>query len=435
MTAATQGKIQQQKRGFRLFFIIWLGDFFSTIGSGLTAFALGVYAFKLTGHATSATMVVFFTFFPAFVLRPFGGVLADRIDRKVLMLLGNLGSAFGTGVIIMLLPQTQHTLFWLYPGIALTSVFVALQNPAYKASLTDFLPKTIYAQASGLMQLSNSAQFLIAPVLAGFLLSIISIKFLLLIDIFTFLLSAAAVAIATFLCKKFPTIQSQEHQDLFSELKDGFKIIYKTKGVFILVILVSVLLFYAGLLQALLAPLVLSFTNSTVLGTLQSVCGVGMLLSSVLISVMKRNKKNSFILSISLALMGLSFSFIGMRPSIWFILLPGFLFFLVIPFANSSIDVLIRQNIDNRQQGRVWALISLITYAGAMIAYAIAGFLADKIFNPLLMPNGALAQTLGHVFGVGPGRGIALIFFISGMLVILVSFFIARSKSIHQLDT
>ena len=60
-----------------LFLIVWLGDFISTIGSGLTAFALGVYVFKLTGQATSVGMVVLFTFLPALLLRPIGGVLAD----------------------------------------------------------------------------------------------------------------------------------------------------------------------------------------------------------------------------------------------------------------------------------------------------------------------------------------------------------------------
>ncbi len=95
---------------------------------------------------------------------------------------------------------------------------------------------------------------------------------------------------------------------------------------------------------------------------------------------------------------------------------------------------MIRQNISNEKQGRAWSLISFITYFGAIIAYGIAGFLADKIFNPLFMPGGALALSLGHIFGMGPGRGIAFIFFISGVVVTFLSIIIYRSKSIRQLD-
>ena len=424
-----------EKKAFSRFLLIWSGEFLSGIGTGLTAFTLAAYAFKRTGLATSAAMIVLFTFLPAFVLRPVGGVLADRMDRQLLMIFGNLGSALGIVLILVLMTVNNHGLWVIYPGAALSSVFVAFHNPAYKASVSDFLPRKLYEKASGLLQLSGAAPLLLAPLIAGFLMSLLDIRFILLIDILTFVFSAVVILFIRRTMKENVKERSESKESHFiNEMAEGFKTIIEKRGILILTSVVSLILFYVGLLQALLGPMVLSFTDTATLGTAQSICAIGMLISSLIIGAFGGKRNHVLVLSIALGLMGLFFSFIGMRGNIRMIIIPGFLFFFTLPFANSSIEVLIRQNISNEKQGRAWSLISFITYFGAIIAYGIAGFLADKIFNPLFMPGGALALSLGHIFGMGPGRGIAFIFFISGVVVTFLSIIIYRSKSIRQLD-
>ena len=435
MTEKNSTQKQQEKSPFSRFLVIWSGEFLSGIGTGLTAFTLAAYAFRQTGLATSAAMIVLFTFLPAFLLRPVGGVLADRMDRRLLMIFGNLGSALGIVLILVLMTVNNHGLWVIYPGVVLSSVFVAFHNPAYKASVSDFLPRELYEKASGLLQLSGSAPLLLAPFIAGFLMSVIDIRFILLIDILTFVFSAVVILFIRRTMKDNVKEKSKSKESHFiKEMAEGFKMIVENRGILILTSVVSLILFYVGLLQALLGPMVLSFTDTATLGAVQSICAVGMLISSLLIGGFGGRRRFVPVLSIALGLMGLFFSFIGMRGSIRMIIIPGFLFFFALPFVNSSIEVLIRQNISNEKQGRAWSLISFITYFGAIIAYAIAGFLADKIFNPLFMPGGVLAVSLGHIFGVGPGRGIAFIFFISGITVIFLSTIIYRSKSIRQLD-
>lgn len=425
---------QDEKRSFPYFIVIWFGDFISTVGSGLTAFVLGIYAFQITKQATASSMVVLFTFLPAFLLRPIGGVIADRIDRGFLMIFGNLGSALGIGLIILLMTIAPHNLLMIYPGIAVSSVFFALQNPAFKALVSDFVPKELYAKAGGLMQLSNSAQFLVAPIIAGYLMGTMAVRYILYIDVATFLVAVVAILIVK--CKFKLNIRpiKKSHSSFFKEIVEGFTAITDNRGVLLLLILLSLILFYVGLFQSLLTPMALSFTNAKALGVSQSTCAVGMLVSSFIVGVFGIRRNYSKILSISLCIMGFSFSFIGIVANIWAIIIPGFIFFAVLPYINSSIDVLIRKNISNEKQGRVWSLISVITYFGSIIAYSIAGFLADKIFNPLFLSGGAFANNLGHIFGIGPGRGIAFIFFMSGIFVMLLATIIFRSKSIYALD-
>lgn len=424
-----------KKKAFSRFLVIWSGEFISGIGTGLTAFTLAAYAFRQTGLASSAALIVLVTFLPAFLLRPIGGVLADRMDRRLLMIFGNLGSAFGITLILLLMTVSNQGLWVIYPGAAISSVFVAFHNPAYKASVSDFLPRELYEKASGLLQLSGAAPLLLAPFIAGLLMSLIDIRIILLIDILTFVFSAVVLLFIRRGMKEKEGEKSESKELLFiKEMAEGFKTIYKNRGILNLTLVVSLILFYTGLLQTLLGPMVLSFTDTAALGTAQSLCAVGILLSSLLIGGFGGRRRHVLILSIALGMMGLFFSFIGMRESIRMIIIPGFLFFFTLPFVNSSIEVLIRQNISNEKQGRAWSLISFITYFGAIIAYMCAGYLSDKVFTPLFMPGGVLADSLGHIFGVGPGRGIAFIFFISGIIVIFLSVIIYKSKSIRQLD-
>ena len=228
--------------------------------------------------------------------------------------------------------------------------------------------------------------------------------------------------------------ERMEKSGILEDLSEGISALMEKKGILILTFLVSLILFYVGLLQTLLAPMVLSFADTAVLGTVQSVCAVGVLAGSIILSSIGIKGSYVKVISVSLAVMGLSFSFIGMRENFPMIIIPGFIFFFTLPFVNTGIEVLIRGNIRNRLQGRVWSMISFITYSGSIIAFASAGFLSDVIFNPLLIQGGMLSDNLGLLFGTGEGRGIAFLFCLSGLSVFLVSFFLSKTESIRKLE-
>ena len=96
--------------------------------------------------------------------------------------------------------------------------------------------------------------------------------------------------------------------------------------------------------------------------------------------------------------------------------------------------MLIRENVDNEIQGRIWALVSLISQLGMVVAFGIAGFLADKIFNPLLQSHGGLGSTIGMLIGTGNGRGIGFIFILSGFCISATALIMGQLKMLHKLD-
>lgn len=414
------------------FLIIWFGQLISGIGSGLTAFSLGVYAFDRTHSATVYSLIILFAFLPSYLLKPVGGTLADRFDRRLMMMLGDLGSALGLVFILLMFLSGMKDLWIIYSGVALSSVFVALQNPAYKASVTDLLDEENFAKASGLVQLTESAKYLVSPIIAGFLMHCTTIEYILSIDIATFLLAVFTV----FGVKK--AIQKPEKDkpraNFRAEFYEGFRYTFARKELVALLTVVSLITFFVGFLQTLIGPMILPFANAKTLGISQTIAATGMLFSSFFIGMFHNSKKQVGILSVSLAVAGIFYALFGTSTNIVWVTIYGFLFFTALPFINTSIEVLIRKMVDNEVQGRVWSIVSLISQLGMIVAFAIAGTLADKVFNPMLQPNGVLASSAGQLIGTGNGRGIGLMFVISGLLVLITSVAIGRLRSVKNLD-
>ena len=420
------------RTSFRRFLIIWIGQFISSIGSGLSGFALGIHVYQQTQTATSFSLIIFCAFVPSIVLRPLGGVLADRFDRRSMMMLGDLGSIAGMTLVLAALVSGTTALWPIYLGVTLSSVFVALQSPAYKASITDLLPEAQFAKASGMVQLASSAQYLFAPIIAGYLLAVTDIRTVLLIDILSFALAIFAVLAVRQSVRNAATATTGSPRFL-AELVEGWQAIADNRGVLLLVAVISLLTFYIGFLQTLLGPMILAFTDAKTYGTTLSVAAVGMLVSSLFISTAQKSNRHANLLTMGLAGTGLFFALTGVSTNINVITAMGFLFFCALPFVNTSADVLIRRNIDNEKQGRVWGIIGVVSQIGFIVSYASAGFLADHVFNPLLVDGGALAGSVGRLIGTGPGRGIALLFLVSGSLVVVLAALTTRMKSIRAL--
>lgn len=418
-------------KSYKKFLVLWSGNLISSVGSGLTSFGLGVYIFQQTGKASYMALVTLLAFLPSLLLSVPAGVLADRYDRRLLMVLGDSFSAVGLLFILACLMRQEAQVWQICVGVTISSVFTSLLEPAYKATVTDLLSPEQYSRASGMVQLAGSAKYLISPVLAGFLLRAADIRLLLLLDIGTFFVTVST----TLAVRRGLHVRTRGKQTaFFREIKDGWNALTSRNGLLPLVLMGSLITFCLGMLQTLASPMVLSFTSSTALGTLMTVITLGMLVSSMVLGGLTIDKGYVKLLSGSLFVAGIFMAIFGLRENMALIGAAGFLFFAMLPFANMCLDCLIRNNIDNKIQGRVWGLVGLISQLGYVAAYAVSGLLADFLMTPLLMPEGRLAGSVGKLLGTGAGRGIGLLIILSGFLLCVTAAILPGIKSIRLLE-
>jgi MFS family permease len=411
---------------------IWIGELISSIGSGMTAFAVSIYVYQLTGSATFVSVAALLAFLPTILLSPIGGILADRYDRRLLMIIGDSFSVLGLLFIFISIQTGQEGILPIFIGVTISSLFVALLEPAYRATVTDLLSEEEYARASGLVQIATNSKYLISPFIAGLILSVSDIRAILIVDMATFfvtVLTITSVRKSIRICKP-----NKDNFNFFKEFKEGMRCITSDEGVRSLVVLMAFVCFFMAFIQTLMTPMVLAFADAKTLGIMESVSAIGMLIGSIVISILNIKKGYSRILVISLMAAGVFMALVGTTTNIWLIVVFCILFFTSLPFVNTCADVLVRIRIPNEVQGRAWGIISILTQSGFVVAYALCGVLADYVFSPMLMENGILAGSLGRIIGTGKGRGIGLMIIIAGILMVASAFIFGSRKSIKEME-
>jgi len=413
------------------FYKLWLGELISNIGSGMTAFALSVYIYEKTGSVSYVSLITLLSFMPSIILSPIGGLLADRYDRRLLMIIGDLFSGLGLVYILWNIQAGENSIVPIFVGITFSSIFTSLLEPSYRATLTDILEEENYAKASGLIQVAGSAKYLISPVIAGMILSVADIRVILLLDILTFITTCLMI----FLVRKSMNSETQNYKkDSFKELLEGLFIIKENRGVYSLVIIMFFVCFFMGFIQILIRPMILALSSVKTAGMMESLCAAGLLIGSLWIGIAGIKKNYSKILAVASFFCGIFMSMTGVNKNLAIIGISTFLFFSTLPFMNSCADVLVRVSVPNELQGRVWGLISLITQMGTVAAYIISGIMADYVFEPMFNKNGILVENIGIIIGTGKGRGIGFMLILSGIGMLIMAIVIWKNGKIREVS-
>ena len=403
-------------KNYKKFLLLWSGELISSIGGGLTNFGLGVYIFNTTGSATGMALVTLLGFLPTLLLSAPAGVLADRYDRRLLMMIGDGCSALGVIYILIAMLRGGASLLEICIGVFASAVFSALLEPSYRATITDLLTKEEFSKANGLVSLAGSARYLFSPVIAGFLLGISDVKLLLIIDICTFFLTVISAAVVR---KGLPTTEKKENESFMKSFKEGWNIISKNKGILMLILISSAITMFMGMFQVLVEPYVLSFAGAKTLGVAETVCACGMLISAIYLGIKGIKKNYTRHMSFALTMAGVSMFFFVIKENIYINCAFGLLFFMMLPVANNCLDYLARTNIPSEAQGRAWGFIGSLSQMGYVVAYAVSGVSADAI---------------GKITGQGVGKGSAIVIQIAGIMLALIALSILPMKSVHALE-
>ncbi|HSS77801.1 MAG TPA: MFS transporter [Thermoanaerobaculia bacterium] len=411
--------IRRTPQGMRAFLVLWAGQFISAIGSAVGGFSLGVWVFQRTHSATSFALVAFTGTATILLLSPVAGAAADHFDRRKLILLADLGSAVTTSLLAFLFFTGRMQPWMVYPLAVLMMTFLTFQGPALASSVPLLVGRKQLPRASGIAQSGRAISQILGPLTAGLLIGWIGYQGVALVDAITYLVAVTAVLFIR-VPKPPPLEGAAVQRSVFANLAFGWRYLQARKGLVALLILFAVTNFCMGMVQILLTPLILSFATPVELGTVSSAAAVGLLLGGLAVAIWGLPKQRVLTVLGVIVLQSLILFLGGVQPSIPLIALAAFTFMLATPFALASTHTILQSKVDSAVQGRVFAVSGMIAAGTMPLAALLAGPLADKVFGPLLLPGGKLADTfVGRLLGVAPGRGVGLMFICLGILSLL----------------
>ncbi|GIJ45281.1 MFS transporter [Virgisporangium aliadipatigenens] len=427
MTIATE-------RGDVLRFVgIWLTSVVSGVGSALTGFVFGVWVYRTTGSVTGFALMMLASVLPSVLVGPFAGVAVDRFDRRRVLVLTDTVAAVSTAAVGLLYLSGDLRVWHLYAAGAVGATCGTFHLTAYQAMTPLLIPKRHLGRANGFMQASWAAQ-IAAPLVAGTLLATIGMGGVIVVDLVTFAVAVAALLVVRLPAGVLRPERPAEAPTLRGDLSFGLRFLRRHGALLGLVSVLTGFNFAFAAAGMLVQPLILSFTGVATLGVLMFAGGSGLFAGAMTMSAWGGPRRKTFGVAAFTLVGGLAMAAHSLRPSALLIgvLAPAFLFTL--PVVNGCANTVLQLKVPTEALGRVLGTAHMLSQGATPIAYLLAAPVAQFVAEPALRPGGALAGSVGRLVGVGPGRGIAAMFLVTGALLVILAAVVAFVPALRRVE-
>jgi len=403
------------------FIVVWIGQIISILASGMSGFGLSIWMFQKTHSATAMGLMQVSFILPFLLLSPIAGVMVDRYNRKLMMMISDFAAVTATFA-ILILQASGHLQFWhLYVANVLYGLGNTFQWPAYTAAISTMVPKEQYGRANGLMSLMEAGPGVLAPILAGVVLATSrtnGLTIILLIDVITFFIALGVLTIVH-VPQPEKTVEGQKKKgSIWKEAAYGFTYIFKRRSLLGL----QMIFFFGNLFSSIgftvFAPMILLRTgnNSVIFGAVNSAEAIGGVAGGLIMSVWGGFKKRTHGVLAGWIATGIFVTIFGFGTGLAFWIPFIAAQALVGPLIDTSNQSIWQSKVAPDIQGRVFSARRLIAWSTRPIAPIIAGVMADKWLEPSMTSGTTrLAATFNNWVGNGPGSGMALLLIFCGL--------------------
>ena len=360
--------------------IIWCGQAISIFATVAASFAAIWYITESTSSAVWLSLASMAALLPVALLSPFGGVAADRYNRKHLVILADGSAGFFSLVLALVVMSGHLSVPLMLLLLAVRTGGQAFHGPAMTALMPHLVPKRHLMRINSMDQSITSLSTIVGPALGILLYTYVGLHGVMLLD--AVCATIACLCLATVKVKA-NTSPSNDHGSVFAELKEGATFIYKDKGLrsLMLLIMFTMLLFMP---VASLDPLMVyehfkgdGFQASLV----EAVFGIGLLLGSAVILVWGGGSKHIPLIIISGIVLGLALAACGFLQSDQFLLFAVLVGVTAaaIGFYNAPIMPILQNKAPDEKFGRVMGIFLAGSSLAAPIGLSFSGFIAEAI--------------------------------------------------------
>ncbi len=412
------------------FLILWSTQSVSQLGSSITAFALTLWLYEITGSSLSTAALTICSYAPYVLMSIFAGALTDRFDKKKTMLVCDLFAVLCTIVVFGLFHTNQLMIWHLYALNIISGLMNTVQQPASEVAMTLIIPEEYYQKTSGLRSLSRSLISVLNPLIATALYSFAGLNGVVAADVGSFII--AFMALRFFI--QIPESKNARKESIFLLAKEGLGFLKNNPMIMTLLLFLSGINLISSAFDATLPGYVLPNPKGgqTILGIVTSCSGAAMMIGSLIVSVLPKPKDRVKIVYLTMLFSMGTENFIlafSREPILWCIgQIIGWLF---VPVMSTNLEVILRGSIPVELQGRVYACRNTVQFFTIPIGLFLGGFMVDNICEPFMVKCGDLS-ILKMLFGTGKGSGAALMMFILGVSGSLICIIVGKKlKKYH----
>lgn len=359
---------------------VWTGFAFTSFATMAANYAAVWYVTETTGSPLALAIVYVCAFLPVGLLAPLGGVVADRFNRKRVIILCDLfiaAMALVVGAVIAI----GHVSFPLVLVMATAcGVAQAFRTPSFNAAMPLLVPEKHLLRVNALDNLLSSISMICAPALGIFLYTTIGFQAVMFLDATGALLSVLAMLTAA-----VPTIVAHDaaNQSAFANVKSGWRELSATKGLPVVVLCVVLGMMAYGPLDSILPLMVSSHFNGNgyMASLVTAVFGIGMLAGSAALIVRGGSTWLARIIAVAAIVVGAATTVAGLLPTSMFVAFVVAIGVMAVACAgfNGPLMTLMQKNVSEEKLGRVMGLLSAFMGLGIPLGTALGGAVAQGI--------------------------------------------------------
>ncbi|WP_066504658.1 MFS transporter [Abyssisolibacter fermentans] len=399
------------------------GKFVSLFGTNIYAFSIGLYLLKITGSGMSFSLNFALNTIPRILLGPIAGVISDRLDKKKLVVITDMLSGLLLIILFFIIITNELNIIYIY----ITTILLTSLNTIFGVSFTSSLPNLVNDE--NLVKITsyntsiNSLTNILGPVVGGLVYGFFDIKYIILINGISFVLSSISEYMIDFEAYKSNSVQtsSKEKSSILNDIKEGLNYIKQKKVLFTLFMIFPIINFLFTAInicfpyitvQDLLLP-------SKYVGIIEGSFACGMLLMSLIFSYIPEIKRVGLSIGLCTASLGLLTSLIGI-PVSGLVETKSLMFYVIyyctigliigcfIVLINLPLNLTLQRKTPENFRGRLFGILDTISSIITPIACILFGFLIDIVPSHLIV-------------------------FISGGLLVIVGIMISFNKTLHKI--
>ena len=393
--------------GWRRNIVLFLtGQTVSLFGSSIVGYAVMWHLTLETKSGMVLATLMIIAYLPQAFVSPFGGVVADRVNRKWLIVIADSTIAVTTLILALIWVSGNHSLWLIYISMVIRSIAGGFQQPAVNAMIPQLVPQDSLMRVNGVNQTLQSAMALLAPATAGVVYGLWGLVPAFFTDVVTAAIGVGLLVLVPL--SRTPREDDAEPATIIADIRDGMGYAWDHVMVrWVMVVYAVVFMLMAA--PSVLMPLMLarSFSERPLdLTILELAYSIGMMIAGAVIATMLTRRSRQHMMLFGTVGCGIVLIAMGLSPTMWFYFAMSFLCGIAVPTFTTPAMTLLQEKVDEAYMGRVFSLISIVAAVAVPLAMVVIGPLSDMVtVQSIFVVTGVLGLVfIAWAFASKPGR-------------------------------